>query len=115
MKLKWLRPDVISALFVIIGAVLLALTIIYRVNPVEGSVVDPQIRGTALHLTLLYTTMPAWIAGVSLCGALSASNYECAVLLMFLFQVLIYYALGKITKLILAPLCNRCKKSPKTP
>ncbi len=115
MKIKWLRPDIISAVFVIVGAVLLILTIKFRVNPVEGSVVDPGIRGTALHWILLCATMPAWFAGVSLCGKASAGNYQFAVTLMFLFQALIYYFLGKFTKLILSTIWNRCKKSAKTP
>jgi hypothetical protein len=115
MKLKWICPDAISVLFVIIGSVLLALTIVYRVNPVEGSVVNPDIRGTALHWILFCTTMPAWIAGVSLCGEVSVGSYKCAVVLMFLFQVLIYYSLGKITRLLLAAIRNRCRKSAETP
>jgi hypothetical protein len=115
MKIKWLRPDIISAVFVIVGVVLLILTLMFRVNPVEGSVVNPAIFGTALHWILLYTTMPAWIAGVTLCNTASGDNYEFAVVLMFLIQVLFYYFMGKIASVVIAIIRNRCGKSGKTP
>ena len=115
MKIKWFRPDIISTVFVIVGAVLLILTIKFRVNPVEGSVVNPAIRGTALHWILLYTTMPAWTAGFTLGEIAFVDNYETAVVLMFLIQVLLYYFLGKIAYLVVAIIRNRCCKSGKTP
>jgi uncharacterized membrane protein len=115
MKIKWLRPDRISCVFVIVGVVLLILTLKFRVNPIEGSVVNPAIRGTVLHWILLYTTMPAWIAGVSLSDKISGNNYEFAAVLMFLIQVLLFYFLGKIMSLVFAIIRNRCWKSGKTP
>jgi hypothetical protein len=114
MKIKWLRPDIISAVFVLVGVVLLILTLKFRVNPVEGSVVNPAVRGTTLHLILLYTTMPAWTAGLTLGEIASVDNYETAVVLMFLIQVLLYYLLGKIVYLVVAIIRNRCWKSGKT-
>jgi hypothetical protein len=115
MKIKWLRPDIISAVFVIVGVALLIMTLKYRVNPVEGSVVNTAIRGTALHWILLYTTMPAWIAGVSLSSIACGDNYNFAVVLMFLIQIFLYYFLGKIVCLVVAIIRNRCWKSGKTP
>jgi hypothetical protein len=115
MKIKWLSPDIISVVFVIVGAVLLILTLKFRVNPVEGSVVNPAISGTALHWILLYTTMPAWTAGVTLGMIASLDNDVIAIVLMFLIQVLFYYFMGKIASLVIANIRNRCGKSSKTP
>ncbi|MGD0655593.1 MAG: hypothetical protein ABSA16_14730 [Thermoguttaceae bacterium] len=115
MKIKWLRPDIISRVFVIVGVVLLILTLKFRVNPIEGSVVNPAIRGTALHWILLYTTMPAWIAGVTLSDIASVDNYETSVVFMFLIQVPLYYFLGKIVSLVVALIRNCHWKSGKTP
>ena len=115
MKIKWLRPDIISAVFVIVGAVLLILTIKFRVNPVEGSVVNPAIRGTTLHYILLFTTMPAWIAGESLSNISFKDSYEFAIALMFIFQVLLYLFLGKVVSFLVSVIWNRCSKSNKSP
>lgn len=49
--------------FVLVGLALMALTLQFRVNPAEGSVVDERILGTPIHMLLLVTTMPAWLAG----------------------------------------------------
>lgn len=115
MKLKWLFPNVLTICFVVIGAALLYLTIMYRVNPVEGSVVEPSVRGTALHYVLLFTTMPAWIAGFLLSGMLLGCTEKLAIVLMFLFQVLFYYFLGKLISLIVAIIRNHRRKSSGTP
>jgi hypothetical protein len=115
MKIKWRRPDIISSVFVIVGIVLISLTVAFRVNPAEASVVNPAVLGTTLHYILLFTTMPAWIAGVLLSGMLYKSSYEFAVGLMFLCQVLLYHFLGKIVSFLVAVVWNRRWKSGKSP
>ena len=55
--------------FIGLGALLLSLTLYFRVNPVEGSVVDERVVGSFFHYVLLVTTMPAWIAGALIAGA----------------------------------------------
>jgi hypothetical protein len=115
MKMKWLRPDVISCLFVIVGAALLILTLKYRVNPVEGSVVDPAVRGGALHWILLFTTMPAWIAGATLGLTVFGDVAAIEIAFMFLIQTALYYFLGKIVSLAVAVIRKGLLKSDKTP
>ena len=80
---------------VITGVILLTLTLLFRVNPVEGSVVNEAISGTFFVYILLFTTMPAWIAGIFIGFATFMS-----VPLMFLFQVTIYTFLGLLLRLI---------------
>jgi hypothetical protein len=115
MKIKWFRPDIISIFFALFGVALLILTLEYRINPVEGSVVDPAIRGTSLHWILLVTTMPAWIAGVALTLNASGDNFAVAVVSMFLFQVLLYHFLGKLVSLGVAIIRTRRSNPGKTP
>jgi hypothetical protein len=111
MKRKWLYSNILSFALVIIGVVLLSLTLKYRVNPVEGSVVDPNILGTSLHYILLPTTMPAWIAGESLASIISFKhNLELAVTFMYLFQILEYYFLGTLIYFIIRLAWNHCSK-----
>ncbi len=88
-----LDPYVIVS--VIIGVVLLTLTLIFRVNPVEASVVNEAIVGTPFHFFLLCTTMPAWIAGIVI-GFTTIISYP----LMFLFQIIIFTFLGLLLRLI---------------
>jgi len=84
--LVWFFKDVFALTFMTISIVLLTLTLIFRVNPAEGSVVNKAIVGTLFHKILLFTTMPAWIAGVT-CGG---DTIFLACLLMYFFQIIIY-------------------------
>ncbi len=88
-----LSPYVIIS--VLAGVILLSLTLFFRVNPVEGSVVDEKILGTPFHFFLLCTTMPAWIAGVVV-GFTTFMSFP----LMFLFQIIIFTFLGLLLRLI---------------
>lgn len=87
---------------VITGAILLMFTLLFRVNPAECSVVNEAICGTFFHYILLFTTMPAWIAGV-IVGLGTPLSYP----LMFLFQAIIFTLLGLLLRLIHRGI-NRC-------
>jgi len=84
--LVWFFKDVFALVFMTIGIVLLTLTLIFRVNPAEGGVVNEAIVGTLFHKILLLTTMPAWIAG-AICGG---GNIFSVYSLMYFFQIIIY-------------------------
>ena len=86
-------PYVIAS--VITGVVLLTLTLIFRVNPVEVSVVNDAIAGTPFHFFLLCMTMPAWIAGIVI-GLTTFISFP----LMFLFQIIIFTFVGLLLRLI---------------
>ena len=92
-------PYIIAS--VIIGVILLTLTLIFRVNPVEGAVVSEAVRGTLFHNLLLYTTMPAWIAGMVV-GFSTFLAYP----LMFLFQIALFSISGLIFRLIIKGICR---------
>ena len=87
--------DLYVIVLVLMSVVLMALTLYFRVNPVEGSVVDEAICGKPFHYVLLITTMPAWIAGVFL-GGVSILSYP----LMFIIQIAIYTGLGILLRWI---------------
>jgi hypothetical protein len=57
------------------GMVLMLLTVVWRVNPVEGSVMPDFLTGSvfgqAVLFVLLVTCMPVWIVAVFLLVALS--------------------------------------------
>jgi len=98
---------------VLTGAILLALTLFFNVNPVEGSVVNDAIRGTPLHYVLLVTTMPAWIAGSMIFFPLEhLIDGEWAVWavlypLMFIIQVAIYAGIALLLRWIVRTIFRR--------
>jgi hypothetical protein len=81
-------------IFMIIGLVLLGLTLHFGVNPADGSVVDPLVRGTWIHLFLFVTTMPALMV------LLVAGDGIVGFSLMFLIQICMFWALGKVWALL---------------
>jgi len=83
---------VMIGFFIGLGALLMSLTLYFRVNPVEGSVVDERVMGSLFHYVLLATTMPAWIAGALIAGAV----WPLAVVLMYIIQAVLYAMLGWI-------------------
>ena len=104
--IKALLSNVVAIIFVIIGNILLALTLLYRVNPAEGSIVDEAIIGTTFHLVLLITTMPAWIAG-AVVGMTTFISYP----LMFVSQTILYWFLGKLVQLLCKIIISPLKKN----
>ena len=93
------RVAVISA---IVGIVLMSLTIVWKVNLVEGSVVSPFLLNTAygrvLHLILLITCMPVWIAVViSMARFIDSTALLYSVMLAV--QAILFFAIGKLISL----------------
>ena len=70
------------------------LTLHFNINPVEGSVVPENIRGTGFHIFLFITSMPAWIAGLMASNVLPIPFPVMACLM----QILLYGILGKIIR-----------------
>lgn len=83
--------------FTYTGIVLLALTLAFEVNPIEGSVVNETVKGTAFCSLLLITTLPALIAGMLLLGILGETTFVSIIFLPFMFivQILLYWIVGK--------------------
>ena len=78
----------------IIGLVFMLLTLYFKINPAEGSVVPDYIRGTVFHIFLFVTSMPAWIAGLMVSSVLPVPFPVMACLM----QILLYGILGKIIR-----------------
>ena len=89
--------------FAVVGVVLMALTIAWRINPVEGSVVPRFLThnpiGIAIIWILLVTCIPVWIFAVSLSLLLPLSDriqYLLACGWMLVFQAILYFLIGKL-------------------
>jgi hypothetical protein len=88
----------------VVGVVLMAMTIVWRVNPAESSVVAPFLSNTAsgrvIHLILLVTCMPVWIAAVSVVTLFVPHTAEythyLSYALMLVTQGLLFFAIGKL-------------------
>jgi hypothetical protein len=104
--------------FAVGGLLLMALTLIFRVNPVELSVVDPRICGTPLHWLLFFSSMPAWLLGLLASSAVSPSQPDHRLWLPLcacLIQVLIYFGLGWIVGFIVQRICRTKKQIANRP
>jgi len=106
MKLpRALHRDPIMIATALLGLVLMILTIAFRINPVEGSVVPEYLTGNPLGrcvvMLLFVTSMPAWIAGLFLAEIIpgvnpaNPSGMAVAACLMCAVQVVLYAILGK--------------------
>ena len=69
-------------------------TLLFDINPVEGSVVPEYIQGTGFHIFLFIASMPAWIVGLMISGVLPVPFPVMACMI----QVLFYGILGKIIR-----------------
>jgi len=103
MELKNIFSDKAAVATAVVGVVLMALTIVWRVNPVEGSVVAPFLSNTAsgrvIHLILLVTCMPVWIVVVSVVTLFVLSTeyiHYLGYALMLVTQGLLFFAIGKL-------------------
>lgn len=110
MKRFW--KDRIALAFAGTGIVLMVFTIIWRVNPVEGSVVPRFLTGSPVGEAVLWilfvTCMPVWIATVILGTAVLGSDrnlewfphwLHVLDVGMILLQGLVYFLLGKAVSL----------------
>ena len=90
-----LFADAFAVVLEIIGVILLALTLVFNVNPVEVTVVNDAIAGSAFHWILFITTMPAWIAGI-----IVGMGTVLSLPLMFIFQIILYWFFGKVIRFL---------------
>jgi len=105
MGVKNIFSDKATVATAVVGVVLMALTIVWRVNPAESSVVAPFLSNTAsgrvIHLILFVTCMPVWIVVVSAVNLFVPHTeteyvyyFGCA--LMLVTQGLLFFAIGKL-------------------
>ena len=115
--------DRIALATTVLGIVLMSLTIAWRVNPIEGSVMPMFLKqtswGWALFIVLLVTTMPAWIAGVLLAVVIplvnpsNHSGWVVACCLMLIFQGLLFFGIGKLISICRKRIQNKWTSSNK--
>jgi hypothetical protein len=92
-------------IFMIIGVVLLCLTLYFGINPAEGSVVDPLVRGTWAHKFLFFASLTAMMV------MLFVGDGIIGIALMFLLQIGVYWGLGKIGVLLFSPVAKPKRKN----
>lgn len=116
------RTDRIACVTALIGVGLMVLTIIWRVNPVEGSVVPRFLTdnpvGVAAISVLLVTCMPVWLPAVSLTLLMPLQDHaqwRLACGIMIVVQGIVYFLLGKLMSLIVRKLKARKTASDRTP
>lgn len=89
---------------IIIGIILLTLTLVFDVNPVEASVVNKEIVGTFFHSFLLVMTMPAYLAGLMTGQFFAGRDASHPIIIifsfMFFWQIIFYGLLGKLIHFI---------------
>ena len=104
--------------FAAAGMILMALTIAWRINPVEGSVVPrflyDSALGRAVFWVLFVTCMPVFIAGMFLirdgdCGWLP-DWVPVGTITLLLLQGVVYFLVGKVVSI-----CARRFLRKKTP
>ena len=81
-------------IFMIIGVMLLCLALYFGVNPADGSVVNPLVRGTWIHIFLFVTTVPALMV------LLIAGDGIVGFALMFFIQTCVFWSLGRVWALL---------------
>ena len=105
MKKFW--TDRIALVTAGIGMALMILTAVWRVNPVEGSVVPDFLEGNpfgeALLFVLIVTCMPVWIPTVfsvvviaSIVGIPESDSYVLANSAAVIVQGIVYFMLAKL-------------------
>jgi hypothetical protein len=107
-----LSPDrKVAIAFAAVGVILMILTLVWRVNPVEGSVVPTFLTnnpiGRAVVGCLLVTCMPVWILSVSIGGLLKIVPFPVICGLMFLLQALAYGLVGAGASAILRKISGK--------
>jgi hypothetical protein len=116
MRRFWKDRTAITVALVGIG--LMILTIVWRINPAESSVVPRFLTGNpvgiAVICVLLATCMPVWIPVVSLTMFIPLSghtHYGVACGIMIVLQGILYFMLGKLVSLGIRKLSRRKESS----
>jgi len=105
MKKFW--SDRIALVTAGMGIVLMILTAVFRVNPVEGSVMPDFLTGNPFGETLLYvlivTCMPVWIPTVfsvvvlaSFVGVPESDSFGMSNVAAVIVQGIVYFMFGKL-------------------
>jgi hypothetical protein len=112
MRRFW--KDRIAIATALVGVGLMILTIIWRINPAEGSVVPrfltSNAAGVAVIYVLLATCMPVWIPAVSLTMLIPLPEhiqYGLACGFMIILQCMVYFMIGKLISLCVRKLSRR--------
>ena len=120
MKRFW--TDRIAIVTALVGVGLMVLTIIWRINPAEGSVVPEFLTGNPVGrgaiCALLVTCMPAWILAVTLCMLLPLPEriqYSLACTAMLVMQGIAYFMIGKLISLCGRKMCRKKESSNQAP
>jgi len=106
--LRWAK-DWIMIASIAVGCILMTLTMVWHINPGEGSVVSDVVKGKdGILIFFVITTMPAWISG-GLLGmlvgglVLSLKGDEALPLVIscqYLIQIILYGLLGKLISVV---------------
>ena len=98
--------DRIAIITALVGIVLMILTIVWRINPVEGSVVPDFLTGNPVGRgviwVLVVTCMPVWIIAVALCMLLplhERAQWMLSCGAMLVVQGIVYFMIGKLISL----------------
>ena len=105
-KMTTFMKDKTAIAFALTGIGLMILTILWRINPYEGSVIPNFLKsnpfGVGVIWVLLITCMPVWISVVSLSMLIPLSEpiqHGIACGLMIIFQGVLYFLIGKLVSL----------------
>ena len=98
---------------------MMILTILWRVNPYEGSVVPrfltDNLFGIAARWVLFVTSIPVWVLCVSLCDMLlhlpEGREYIALCAAMILIQGVIYFFVGKLVSVVVRVIRNRLRRT----
>jgi hypothetical protein len=95
----------ITNICMIIGVVFFCLTLYFGINPAEGSVVNPLVRGTWIHIFLFIATLPA------LSLMLVAGDGIVGYALMVFSQVCVFWIFGRLLSLLFSAVAQQKRKS----
>ena len=116
MKRFW--TDKIAITTALVGVALMGLTIIWHINPVEGSVMPRFLTGNPVGLAviciLLATCLLVWLPTVSMVTFIPLSEqaqYVIACGVMLMLQCLVYFMVGKLISLCARKLSKKKKTS----
>ena len=105
MKKLW--GDKIALITALIGVILMVLTIIWRVNPVEGSVLPDFLKTTFVGKCIFYllfgTSMPVWFL-ISMVDQLIPFSFHLPWFILcggiLVVQAFVYFWIGKLISLL---------------
>jgi len=104
--MKLLRANRIAAITALAGVTLMVFTILWRINPFEGSVVPRFLTdnpiGIGVFWVLFVACMPAWIVSITLCRLLplpERAQWLLACCSMLVLQCITWFLIGKLISL----------------